>query len=425
MFSTAEKRELSTAIGRFVGDLEPGLLSMSDASAWLADVTRMRSQLASAELALTARVAEGREWAREGDRSPAHFLARTAGVSLGEASSKLNAAQRLRDVPIATQALARGDVSETQFRHIADAARVAPAAERDLVELAQRETVTGLRRECARAKAAGLNAQQIHDGAHATRRLRHRCDDDCAFVLEVRTTAAAGAEVVAAVQHFQQEIFRTARRDGRREAFEAYAADALVALARAAMSGGPGRKQAKGGSDAKVIVRVDHAALARGQAEPGELCEISGVGPVPVSAVDRLIDEGAFLAAVVTKGVDVLSVAHLGRQFTAHQRTALEFRDPECTVLGCNRTIGLERDHRTNWADTHVTRVDDADHLCQHHHDLKTYNGWALEPGSGKRRMVSPLPGVSPAPPIDHPELFEMDRSRLIDAGHPELCDTG
>ena len=126
MFSTAEKRGLSTAIGRFVGDLEPGLLSMSDASAWLADVTRMRSQLASAELALTARVAEGREWAREGDRSPAHFLARTAGVSLGEASSKLDAAQRLRDVPIATQALARGDVSETQFRHIADASRVAP-----------------------------------------------------------------------------------------------------------------------------------------------------------------------------------------------------------------------------------------------------------------------------------------------------------
>ena len=406
MFSSAEKQELSAAIGRFVGQLEPGRLSMSDASSWLADVVRMRAQLASAELALTARVAEGREWARDGDRSAAHFLARTAGVSLGEASSKLDAAQHLRDLPFATHALAQGDVSETQFRHIADAARVAPAAERDLVELAQRETVTGLRRECARAKAAGLNAQQLHDRAHAGRRLRHRCDEG-AFVLELRTTTAAGAEVVAAVQHFQQEVFRTARAQGRREAFEAYAADALVAMARAAMSGGPGRKQAKGGSDAKVIVRVDHTALVRGHAEPGELCEISGVGPVPVSAVDRLLNEGAFLAAVITKGVDVLNVAHLGRQFTAHQRTALEFRDPECTVLGCCRTVGLERDHRTGWADTHVTRVDDADHLCPHHHDLKTYNGWALEPGTGKRRMVSPLAGVGPAPPIDHPELFD------------------
>jgi hypothetical protein len=35
----------------------------------------------------------------------------------------------------------------------------------------------------------------------------------------------------------------------------------------------------------------------------------------------------AFLAAVVTDGVDVRSVVHLGRNDTAHQRTALEVRD--------------------------------------------------------------------------------------------------
>ena len=407
MFSVAEKRELSAAVGRFVGDLEPGRLSMSDASAWLADVVRMRAQLASAELALTARVAEGREWARAGDRSPAHYVARTAGVSLGEASSKLEAAQRLGDLPVASEALARGQVSETQFRHIADAAAVAPGAERDLVELAQRDTVTGLRRECARAKSAGLNAQQLHDRAHATRRLRHRRDDEGAFVMEVRTTATAGAEVVAALQHFQADVFRTARAEGRREAFEAYAADALVAMARAAMSGGPNRKRPRGGSDAKVIVRVDHTALVRGHTEPGEVCEISGVGPIPVSAVGQLLDEGAFLAAVVTKGVDVLNVAHLGRRFTAHQRTALELRDPECTVLGCSRTVGLEIDHRTEWATTHETKVDDADRLCPKHHDLKTYNDWALEPGSGKRRMISPLAGVPPTPPLDRPQLLD------------------
>jgi hypothetical protein len=402
MFSLAEKRtltELSRTIDRFVHSLEPGQLSMADATAWLADVIRMRTQLASAELVLAARVADGREWARDGDKSPAHFLARTAGVSLGEAIAKLDAAERLADLPVASEALAKGEVSEAQFRHIADAAKVAPHAERHLVDLAQRETLTGLRRECARAKAEGLNAQQLHDRAHATRRLRHRCDDDGAFVMELRTTSTAGAEVVAAIRHFQQDVFRTARTEGRREPFEAYAADALIAMARAAMSGGSGRKQAKGGSDAKVIVRVDHTALVRGHVEPGELCEITGVGPVPTSAVDDLLADGAFLAAVITNGVDVLSVAHLGRHFTAHQRTALEFRDPECTVLGCNRTDGLERDHRTDWAVTHHTKVDDGDHLCSHHHGLKTYNGWRLEPGTGKRRMISPLPDIPPAPP--------------------------
>lgn len=166
------------------------------------------------------------------------------------------------------------------------------------------------------------------------------------FVLEVRTTATA-------------------------EPFEAYAADALVAMARASMSGGTRRKSPTGGSDAKIIVRVDHAAVLRGHAEPGELCEISGIGPIPVTEVHRLIDDGAFLAAVVTEGVEVMSVA------------------------------------RTDWADSHRTAVDDADRLCPHHHDLKTYNGWSLEPGTGKRRLVSPLPGVAPAPRIDHPVLFD------------------
>ena len=386
----ARRRELATAVEAFVRDFEPAALSPADAAAWLDDVVRMRTQLASAELALSARVAEGREWARAGHRSPAHFLARTAGVSLGEASAKLDAANRLHDLPVAAEALATGTVSEAQFRQIADATRAAPGAERALVELAQREAMPGLRRECARLKSVGLSAQERHDRIHAERRLRHRHDDDGAFVLELRTTTPAGAEVLAAVEHYQQEVFRIARAEGRREPLEAYAADALVAMARAAMSGGPSRKRARAGSDAKVIVRVDHTALRRGHTVAGELCEIVGLGPIPVSAVTDLLADDAFLAAVVTEGVEVRSVAHLGRQFTAHQRTALEFRDPECTVLGCNNTKGLERDHRTEWALTFRTEVSDADRLCRHHHDLKTYHGWRLEPGAGRRRLLRP-----------------------------------
>ena len=47
----------------------------------------------------------------------------------------------------------------------------------------------------------------------------------------------------------------------------------------------------------------------------GEVCEIAGLGPVPVSFVRELIDSGdPFLAAVVTVGVDVLNVVHPGSQ---------------------------------------------------------------------------------------------------------------
>jgi hypothetical protein len=137
-----------------------------------------------------------------------------------------------------------------------------------------------------------------------------------------------------------------------------------------------------------VLIRVDLPALRRGSTAPGEVCEIAGYGPIPVTTATRLMNE-AFLALVVTRGKDVLNVTHLGRQFTEHQKTALEWRDPECQVLGCAATVRLERDHREDWADTHTTRVPAADRLCHHHHLLKTA-GWSLEPGDGKRRIRPP-----------------------------------
>ena len=101
--------------------------------------------------------------------------------------------------------------------------------------------------------------------------------------------------------------------------------------------------------------------MRRGTTEPGEVCEIAGYGPIPVSVAHSLMNE-AFLALVLTKGKDVVNVVHLGRQFTEHQKTALEWSDPECQVLGCACTVHLERDHRDDWADTHVTRITSPTH---------------------------------------------------------------
>jgi hypothetical protein len=72
----------------------------------------------------------------------------------------------------------------------------------------------------------------------------------------------------------------------------AYLADALVAMAEHsqkvpedALRPGPG---------AVVHVRVDHAALKRGHVVAGELCEVPGVGPIPVAAA-RSFAADAFL----------------------------------------------------------------------------------------------------------------------------------
>jgi hypothetical protein len=116
-------------------------------------------------------------------------------------------------------------------------------------------------------------------------------------------------------------------------------------------------------------------------------------------SVARELLPGSFLTLVMTKGVDVANVTHLGRQFTAHQQTALEWHDPECQVIGCCRTDRLQRDHRTEWATTRHTRIDDADRLCAFHHWLKTVMGFRLEPGDGKRRMLSAEELATSVPP--------------------------
>jgi hypothetical protein len=97
----------------------------------------------------------------------------------------------------------------------------------------------------------------------------------------------------------------------------------------------------------------------------------------------------AILKLVITRGVDVVNVTHLGRGPTIAQKIALAWQTPTCTVAGCWRTR-VEHDHRQPWAQTKHTRLDELDRLCEFHHDLKTRHDWALIAGIGKRPLVPP-----------------------------------
>jgi hypothetical protein len=130
----------------------------------------------------------------------------------------------------------------------------------------------------------------------------------------------------------------------------------------------------------------------------GETCEIAGVGPVPVSTARAMMTD-AYLSAVVTDGVDVYSVAHLGRSVTAHQRTALQVRDPECVVPACHVSDHLEIDHIEPWAATKITKLEALARLCRFHHAKKTHEGYRLEGSPGQWRWLAPGETTTPNPP--------------------------
>ena len=94
------------------------------------------------------------------------------------------------------------------------------------------------------------------------------------------------------------------------------------------------------------------------------MCEICGLGPIPVWVARKLLGD-AVLKLVITKGVDVMNVTHLGRSATVAQQVALWWKSSACTVLGCPQTRRLQNDHRYEWIKTKRTRVDELDPLCR------------------------------------------------------------
>jgi hypothetical protein len=152
------------------------------------------------------------------------------------------------------------------------------------------------------------------------------------------------------------------------------------------------------------VVRVDLDALLRGESEPGELCEIDGLGPIPVSMARSLADD-CFLRLVYHRAGDIKAVSHRGRTINKTLRTALVHRDRTCVVPGCGMASGLEIDHVLPFSQQGPTELDNLALLCHHHHYLKTNEGWTLA-RVGTKADGSPRWSFSPEPPFgQEPDL--------------------
>ncbi len=326
-------------------------------------------------------------------------MARTAGVPVGQAVASLETASRLHELEELDSALREGKLSSLQANEVASAAAADPSSQRTLLAKAATQDLSALKDTARKIKAAAQRDEIEHYRAiHRRRYLRHWNDPDGSFRLDGRFTPDAGAKLLANLDPFRQEVFRSARKAGTREPYDAYSADALVAMSAAAHQEDPIEPADDGGhrppgrprpATARTVinVHVDHAALVRGHTEPGETCEIPGVGPIPV-AVARQMANDAYLKVIVTDGADIKAIAHAGRTIPAHIRTALETRDPTCCVPGCNTRKGLEIDHIVPFAEGGPTKLDNLARLCHWHHRQKSLGDWRIEGTPGDWRWV-------------------------------------
>jgi hypothetical protein len=377
---------------RLLAEFDPDRVDGARAR-WLVEAFAELERLGAAGKSLAARqvVATG-AWKQAGaHRDAADWLAATTGATVGAARTTLETSSRLVSLPATEAALRAGVLSSAQVDAIADASSVDPGAELDLLERSGHDGVRGLRNQCARVKAAAyVDEDSRYEQIRAARSLRSWTDDSGAGRIDLRGPVDATAQVLAAIAPFERELFDQARADGRRERPDALAFDAMVALAEAPVGDGNGAGAKAPGLTG--VVRIDHAALVRGHTEPGEVCEIVGAGPIPVTVASRLLDD-AFLKAVVVDGTDVRTVSHLGRTIPARLRTAVEELHPECDIEGCHVTHNLQIDHNQPVEEHGPTELANLGCLCLHHHHHKHRHRLRLDGRPGRMHFVpSPTP---------------------------------
>ena len=182
-----------------------------------------------------------------------------------------------------------------------------------------------------------------------------------------------------ALQQKTSELFEAARAAGHLEPRPAYVADALVALAR-------------GEAPAKPLegrLEADLAALERGYVEPGERCELVGIGPIPVTMARSMLDD-ARLTVLAREGSEITRISSPKRTIPAPLRRWVERAYPRCGVAGCAVSERLQIDHIVGVEDHGPTCKENLWRLCTHHHKLKTFYGWHVVHEPHGPRLVAP-----------------------------------
>lgn len=345
------------------------------------------------KLLAAGRAAGTGAWAVSGNhRSAESWLAAVTHTSFGQATAAITTARQVAKLPEVEVALRAGELSGVQAEAVSAAATADPDAERQLLVSAATNGLRGLKNDCARvAAAACIDEMAAYERLRKRRSLRAWQDPDGMGRIDVRGPIDATAKIMAALEPYERELFDKNRKAGEHLSPDITAFDALLAMAEThGVSGGTGGTTKS--PPATVVVHVSHEAFIRGHTQPGavpaEICEIAGVGPIPV-AVARELAQDAFLKALITDGTDIVCVTHMGRVIPQRLRTAVETRDRECVIRGCHVTRHLEIDHNDPVAHGGPTTLANLHRLCHHHHRQKHRDNARLT-GSGTQMTLTP-----------------------------------
>ncbi len=409
----AEAEGAGAVLARFVAALEAERYSGDDSVTLVTFFTRMERLCGAAKALAARRVEEARSHLRSGHRSTAELLAARTGDSLGEAKDLLRLGGHLADQPTLDQALRDGRLSRRRAALVAEAARVNPAQEAELVEGATHDSEARFKERCLRAKAQGRTPEEEarhHQRLHERRRCRTFTDTEGAFRLDALLPPRWGPRCARPWRPTPTGSSSGPSGPG----------STSPTTPRRRRPGGPGLPA--GGPRPRDHRPGPRRPVRDPPRTPGPPCS-SGATSRPCAGArwprassvrspgsdrsrSRWVHEQlgeALCHLVVTDGVDVTTLYSPGRHLPLPVRAALVERDSRCVVPGCDARLGLENDHwARDFAQGGPTSLDNLARVCHHHHQLRTHQGFQLTGGPGRWRWTAPEhPVVPAAPPVE------------------------
>ena len=339
-------------------DLEPELLLAADARRLMKAYARAEKLCSYGVAALTRKIDDTTQ------------VARATGSSAGKAKTVVATGKVLGSCDELATAMQTGKVSLDQAAEIASAEQSAPGVARELLKIAQKESFNVLREESRRKK---LEAEQHNDLDRRQREARSaRSFTDALGMINIHLSfrPLVGTPIVARAEAEAERLAKEAKKNGNKEPFERYLADAYAKQLLSGSAKGPAKRP-------ELVVLVSHGVAKRGwkDVRKGEVCKIPGIGPI-APKVARDISEDAFLTGLFYDGKDLRHIKRWTRNIPIEVRLALELGNPPdfdgVKCVDCGNRFKTQLDHQLLHSDHHPASLENMKPRCWTCHQAKT-----------------------------------------------------
>jgi hypothetical protein len=338
-------------------------------------------------------------WRGDGSLSMRDWLVANCHVSRSRARVLVGSAEKVKDLPELSGALADGRLTLDVFAPLAAVAT--PETDAELARASQHWTPRQARQLVAEVKGA--------TDADAAAQFRHRYVrfDDERRLLWAQLTGDAYALVKSAVLGRARRHDHPSAADPDFVRFESRCADALLHICmeqgrrpRPNRSAGTDAPPVYGGGETTMIVHTDLERLLYGDGYGH--ASIEGVGPVSAEVARRLACNAQLTVSFDAPDGSALDQKKLQRDPSPAQRIEIRRRDKGCRFPGCG-CRNVTDVHHIVWASKQGrTVLSNLLTLCVAHHSRVHELGWRMDgDAQGEVRFVSPQGRVfvsSPSP---------------------------